>query len=822
MAEKFDCVIAPPAHLYEIPKKYPLHVVNKPFELHIPLEKTGPGVALNVRACCIADNCEVLTDDTNLGDIDSDSFILTLHLSLDAPTDGLEVDVSIEWDVLGKTATRTCDFTLRVLAQRTDLDWKALSQMQPYRLEVAHDEHFYGRRDALRRLMHSLDPHSMQSCYITGQKRVGKSSLARAVEAGIKNAPHDGAYEYDVLYLECGEIRHATGPDTLQELGQRLEVFLSNLLPRHVEWANQNYSSSLVPLNRLLLSLNREVPDVRAVVILDEFDEINEDLYRYGELANTFFLNLRTLSSKSNIAFILVGAEKMPYVMSSQGDKLNRFARESLDSFDMSSEWTDYRDLVEKPIASSIKVHEAAIRKLFELTNGHPYFTKVLCNALYERAVQHNDAEISRAEVDKAAERIIDGIDINSFAHYWRDGIRGGATDVEIVSLNRCRLLVAWARAARAGLSPTHENISRNLYSSQLPTGDVLPLLDDFCRRNVLRQKDDAYCPTVSLFADWLREGGFSKLVSDQLGDELAAAKQSREDKAYVHAHEIKTLVDRWDLYQGRQITSDDVRAWFEQVDSNVDRRILFKILQNVRFLRELEIREKLAQAHRRIRSKLPDFVKRSRAQRRDDIFVTYGDNLGKSGAHYASMYAAVNEIATSNIVIPGEVVSAVSSVKLNKQVGVVLVDDMLGTGNNMIERLSNLSDTFQDGGIGTKVPLSVVVLCGTSNGEAAVRALLEREMENADLEVCETIGEDSFAFPDGLGFWESNEEKSTAKTLARNLGARVQKRAPLGYGEQGLLVTFSRNCPNNSLPILHGTGRGETNWHPIFPRQIS
>ena len=532
MAENFDCAISPPGDVFQIPKKYPLHVTDSPFELHIPLENTGPGVALNVCACCIAENCKIHTDETNLGDIDPAPFILTLKLSLDAPSDGLEVHVSIEWNVLGQPDTRVCDFIIRVLAQRTDLDWKALSRQQPYSLEVVHDEHFYGRRDALQRLIRRLAPESMQSCYITGQKRVGKSSLARAVEAQINNAPHDG--DYHVLYLECGEIRHATGPDTLREFGQQLESFLSALLPRHVEWASQDYSSSLASLNSLLNSLSRESPDTRVVVILDEFDEINEELYRYGELANTFFLNLRTLSSKPNISFILIGAEKMPYVMSSQGEKLNRFVSESLDNFDLSSEWADYRALVESPVAHSIKVHEAAVRKLFELTDGHPYFTKVLCSELYERAVRHKDAEVSPAEVVKAAERKIGSLDTNTFAHYWRDGIKGDSSDVEIISLNRCRLLVAWARAARAGLSPTHENISRHLYSNLLPVGETLPLLDDFCRRNVFRQAENAYYPTVSLFADWLREGGFSRLVSDQLGDELAAAKQSQEDDAYV------------------------------------------------------------------------------------------------------------------------------------------------------------------------------------------------------------------------------------------------------------------------------------------------
>ncbi len=754
---------------------------------------------------------------TNLGDIDQASFFLTLLFSLDAPSDGLEVYVSIEWNVLGKSDTRACDFTVRVLAQRTDLDWNVLSRQQPYSLEVAHDEHFYGRQDALHRMIRRIAPDSMQSCYITGQKRVGKSSLAHAVKAQIMDSWYDG--DYHVLYLECGEIRHAAGRDTLRELGQQLESFLSEKLPSHVEWEEKDYSSSLVPLNSLLNLLGKKLPDRRVVIILDEFDEINEELYRYGELASTFFLNLRALSSKPNIAFILVGAEKMPYVMSSQGDKVNKFAKESLDSFDLSTEWADYRNLVEKPVAHSIKVHEAAVRKLFELTDGHPYFTKVLCSTLYEQAIQYKDAEISPAEVDKAAERKINDLDTNAFAHYWRDGIRGDSNEVEIVSLNRCRLLVAWARAVRAGRRPTHENIYDNLHSSLLPKVEVLPLLEDFCRRNVLRLTEHEYYPTVSLFADWLREGGFSRLVSDQLGDELAAAKQSREDDAYVDAREIRTLVDSWDLYQGRQITPEDVRLWIDQVDSNVDIRILFKILQNVKFFREPEIREKFEQAHRRIRSKLPQFVQRKRAERRKDIFVTCGDGLGKSGAYYAGLYANVNNIASTNVAEPGKVVSIVGSVELDRQVGVVVVDDILGTGTNMKERLLDLSASFREAGIGTRIPLSVVVLCGTSKGEEKVRAFLECEMENADLEVCEIIGNDRFAFPNGLGFWESDEERGAAKTLALKLGERVQKKSPLGYGLQGLLLTFPRNCPNNTLPILHGNGRGERSWRAIFPR---
>ena len=100
----------------------------------------------------------------------------------------------------------------------------------------------------------------------------------------------------------------------------------------------------------------------------------------------------------------------------------------------------------------------------------------------------------------------------------------------------------------------------------------------------------------------------------------------------------------------------------------------------------------------------------------------------------------------------------------------------------------------------------------------------LSRVLETAEcgklgLEVCEMLEERHYAFGDDLGFWESDLEKQQAKSMATDLGARVDKRRPLGYREQGLLLTFYRNCPNNSLPILHGVGRSMPRWTPLFPR---
>ena len=99
-----------------------------------------------------------------------------------------------------------------------------------------------------------------------------------------------------------------------------------------------------------------------------------------------------------------------------------------------------------------------------------------------------------------------------------------------------------------------------------------MPLLENFCRRGVFKEQDGGiYLPSVALFGTWLREGGFSNLVSNSLGGEFAEAKQNLEDKAYVQSREIVEIAEKWDCYQGQQITEDKIRAWLEQVDSQVE-----------------------------------------------------------------------------------------------------------------------------------------------------------------------------------------------------------------------------------------------------------
>ncbi len=111
------------------------------------------------------------------------------------------------------------------------------------------------------------------------------------------------------------------------------------------------------------------------------------------------------------------------------------------------------------------------------------------------------------------------------------------------------------------------------------------------------------------------------------------------ENAALVRSEEVVALSQLWPTYRGKHIGTDEIRAWYQQVESHRDQRILFELLKRTRVFSEAHIRERLKGAHELVRRSLPEFVVRERNSRmrraplRKDVLLTYVDGEGKSGA---------------------------------------------------------------------------------------------------------------------------------------------------------------------------------------------
>lgn len=285
-------------------------------------------------------------------------------------------------------------------------------------------------------------------------------------------------------------------------------------------------------------------------------------------------------------------------------------------------------------------------------------------------------------------------------------------------------------------------------------------------------------------------------------------------------------MVRRWPTYQGREITGDEVRAWFEQVEGHRQQRLLFKLLQHLRFYGDVEIREALKTLHSFIRPSLPTFVIRKRTDRRSDVLLTYADGEGKSGQFYTSRYAETNGLAAKSIIAPyhfSEQVREKMGAGL-KPAALLFLDDLVASGRSLARNLSRFISANEVLLREMKIPVTALALAVTPDGDQMVRdAMGVFDWLQFDLRYVDIIGPREQAFAKDLGIWASQEEKERAKALCRDLGSLIYPHNPFGFGDQGLLVSFPVNCPNNTLPILHSPSRAEASqsWHALFPRAI-
>lgn len=821
---QFACSIEPRRKQPQIAeKRYPLHRVNEILIITVPMLNNGPGMAIDVVIeldCGSARAIALDTDEIRLGDIPPGEFAVSFKAMVVEPATSVSMAIQVNWGQLfGDPQSVALD--LRLDAQDASVDWTVLEQLDPFSLEEADSAQFVGRTAKVQAIGNRLLKSQMSSTYITGQKRVGKTSLAKAVLRYIdeKAAP---PVTYATCYLEWGEYSTADARSTVVTLGEHLYRFLESHLPSDAALQTPSFDGSLAPLNVIAKKLEAIAPDKRFVIVLDEFDEIHSEMYRFGPLAEVFFANLRTLAARRNLAFILVGGEKMPFIIGAQGDQLNKFVREPLDYFSRSDEWTDFVQLVTSPLKGNLNWGDSALNELFTLTNGHPYYTKLLCAKVFANAVAGRDTEITASDVRHALSGRVSELDTNAFAHFWKDGINSEREGTEVIELKRLRLLVAFGRASRYG-PVTKETVSQQVNGANLQPQEVGPLIDDFCRRDIMREAAGEVVIQLPIFHRWLQDVGVSKLISSTLADDLEAELRRANDIAYVTAKEIEELVKPWPLYRGTQITGETVRAWLDQVEEPRDQRLLFSILTNLRFVTTPQISEALRHAHEHVLVKVtPPTRRESRTERRRDLLVTYLDGPGKSGASYARAYAKENRLLMDCVVEKSKAQRRLLG-DFDAPSAVIVIDDLAGTGRSVAEALEELlSDCGQS--MATKgIPLFLILLFATEDAERKIESVLKSHPAvRAQLHVCHLLGDRERAFPgDSIGFWTDEPTRDRAKALCVRLGAGLYK-DPLGFGSQALLVAFPDTCPNNNLPIIFASKSGANGWSALLPRPTS
>lgn len=153
----------------------------------------------------------------------------------------------------------------------------------------------------------------------------------------------------------------------------------------------------------------------------------------------------------------------------------------------------------------------------------------------------------------------------------------------------------------------------------------------------------------------------------------------------------------------------------------------------------------------------------------------------------------------------------------------VVMIDDIAATGKSLSRNFMSFVTKYHD--LLRDITVRVVCLVATEYAQESLLRIMDGlNLTDCDFRACQILGRDEVAFPKDLSGWPTEEQYYRAKALSTDLGSRIYKNSPLGYGGMGLLVVFPTTVPNNSLPILHSRARAGSSqsWEPLFPRLVN
>tara|TARA_R110000782_G_scaffold186017_3_gene276044 strand:- start:1999 stop:5196 length:3198 start_codon:yes stop_codon:yes gene_type:complete len=823
---RFTAKISPDWTEANLPKRYPLSEKGRELRLLVPFNNVGRGAATDVRIAVSSESQQILflNEEIVLGSVSPGKFSVALDLLVLEPCDAVSAILEIGWGEVGTSKRQNDLFEFSVLAQSAEIDWEAFKYADPYGTGPAEGDEFVGRNEQVQTLVARMLKRPMEPSYITGQKRVGKTSLATAAADRARSLDPKGKFSW--CYILWGQIAHEDPRVSLCQLGEQIENFITGELPGKAMLPKGSYDGSLSPLMRLLAAAKEIDPERRFIVIVDEFDEMPQDLYLQGNLAETVFGNIRALTTTNNLCLLLVGGENMPFVMDRQGQKLNKFSRVNLTYFERATEWDDYERLVRDPSSGFLEWHPDAIAQVYDYTNGNPYFSKIICSKVFMRALRERDIDVTREEVREAVNAEISRFDDNLFAHLWQDGIFAPVDEREPIVLLRKRVLAALARCVRGSLPATVSNMYAHKNDPALTEAELKSVLADFVGREVLIEEDGVYRAVLPIFQLWLIDAGLTRLAADALSQDIAAEAQRADDAARVLSEELVELTRKWPTYRGKHVGPEEVRAWLNQRSSARDQRALFTILTATRFLSEADVLEKIRHARLAVLGYVEAAVRHKATDRRNDIVITYVDGEGKSGQRCASIYAEENFIATTSILPPSSFQTAYQQHcdKYGVPKVIVVVDDIVGTGQSLSTNIKkfhdeNLVQLTADGPL-----VFIFSLIATADGRQAILDVLSKlDYPQIDFRAGEILDENASIFGGEKGVFATSEERDRAKAVAIDIGATIYKKAPLGYGNLGLCVVFPTTTPNNSLPLLHSHGKGAApQWRPLFERLVN
>jgi hypothetical protein len=731
------------------------------------------------------------------------TFLLSCSMAVATCSFGLTVRWTDDYD-----RSDEARFDLHAEAQRPS-SWLE-NDSNPFQLVSIDDpKRLIGRESYLQ---HFLDVgRSAGSLYVTGLKRVGKTSL---VKVGLTLLEQEG---WLVVYIPLGSVLGPEGraSDLVFGILERLEEEATHSFPSATleQLPAADPSQFARQASRWLRQLQRALPrGTSAAIALDDFDELPQSL-RSGSEADALFLFLRALIDHNWLSLTFIGSEVLPTVLEQQAHRLNQVDPMNVENFG-SREATG--KLLTLPSRDRFDWTDDAIDLVHTLTGGNPYYSTLLGSRLWAALRNRRRTLAQEADVEAVATELADTENQSHFMHLWADDPQG-LDAASARSIRASALLRAVARCQGDRGASAHDEEAASVAASWMPGATQQELrgsLSGLVRRGVLDEREAGRLTfRTPLVGMWLRSAGARYLNELYRNSSLASAS------ARVIAAADYVELSRAVSFRGQRLTPLDFQAWVEQFQDKGHQYLAVQILKRLAsdgYFSNDRVQEEIVPL---LTAALQNGPLRGRVRRNPNSYLSHVLVL-EHGAPSSSAAAFLRPMLSA-LRITKASVSSLADLPLrlgDDNIHVILVlDEFAGTGTQISKTVaecrSRLFESQPDWENETTIAVGLGVVADTTVVDTVAAS-------GCEVVTGLQLGMRCRAFDPEADIFESEEDRLAAEELFRAVGRALGAPHPLGFKGQGMLVLFESNCPNNTLPALWRSGAyAGRPWTALFDR---
>ena len=793
------------------PKKYNFSSSRKSYNLSLKLSNLGDGKASKFEFKHTKDsNFKIESTLIQKPTITKgETTIATLNCTVNNEKDFInELITNISWkEIDGSTKSVIESFSFN--QQNVEIDWEKIEIEKPYSTKkVEERELLFGRDELLDELIKNTKSRNFESYKIWGQKRIGKSSIIKTLNKEINQYENIISIIIDASLSPepketINEICIEIYDEFINEFNEKFHSF-SDLIKQVEGIEEPNFESGTFnELIRFFKKITRLKRDLKIQICIDEFDKINREFFMPGMMGDVFSEGLgKKLAGLRNISIIIIGSENMS-LLNRQEINYNEFGEKKIDSFDKQQQYSDFKSLITKPVSDILKYHDDAIELIYDLSNGNPYFAKLICKEIIKICKSYDENEIDINIVQQASLKIINSESKTHFTQFWVDGIIDDSEAKRDVTEDiRKRLLISYNKSfLNNNKNPTKTQIINNVVYPNNYTIEEFQFensFTDFLKRKIFFLDNNQVTIKPLIFQNWLCHEGNQYLIDQGLANLSGKLKEDEvTEKIKLVNEEYSRIVDKIasDTFN---VSKSKLKSFFEQFGDAKNQRLIYNLIDNLIYIPQIIITDFFRKNSTEIFKYKDRYLKNNQKNYRNVCLISINkDRENEELFNSFKTLSRINKLKSlqefNNIKVQAE-----------EETIIIFEPTLLYLDKETKSRVGAIKEKVSN----YNKPIRLISISTTNKTKNAINRIFK------DIEDFKFVYYKSYDAKDINPFVDQNEimnDKDQSEELyfkLRSLDTSIEK-------EESSAIIYENMCPKGSLSILWNK---EIINNPLFP----